>query len=92
MSNPEETAQPDPTTMERDGFMKPKEAAKDIGCGERWLRDGANKWGFPHHRLGKALWFSPEDRIEIRNLSRIPAQPAKMRRRTKSTRPLARAA
>ncbi|WP_158712151.1 hypothetical protein [Streptomyces rimosus] len=34
-----------------DGFMKPGEAARDLGCSERWLRDGANHRGFPHHRL-----------------------------------------
>lgn len=69
------------TTMERDGFLRPRQAAKDIGCGERWLRDGANHFGFPHHRLGQALWFSPEDRVQIRDMCRVPAQPRKARRR-----------
>ncbi|MFI2242626.1 hypothetical protein [Streptomyces chrestomyceticus] len=60
-----------------DGFMKPGEAARELGCGERWLRDGANHRGFPHHRLGKFLQFSRQDRDEIRGLCRIPAHGAR---------------
>ncbi|MGW1071506.1 hypothetical protein [Streptomyces sp. NPDC002537] len=59
-------------------FMAPEEAAKAIGCGVRWLRDGANHRGFPHHRFGKSLQFSAQDRDEIRALSRVPAQPSKL--------------
>ncbi|RLU79271.1 hypothetical protein CTZ27_37140 [Streptomyces griseocarneus] len=71
-------------------FMTPTEAAKAIGCGVRWLRDGANHRGFPHHRFGKALQFSAQDRDEIRAMSRVPAQPSKLaaaRRRAASKRP-----
>ncbi|MEU2789101.1 hypothetical protein [Streptomyces sp. NPDC007100] len=70
--------------IEHDDFMEPKAAAKDIGCGERWLRDGANHRGFPHHRFGKSLQFSAQDRAEIRALCRVPAQPAKARRPRKT--------
>ncbi|MGK5730234.1 hypothetical protein [Streptomyces sp. URMC 124] len=92
MPSVEDHATPIVTTMERDGFMRPKEAAQDIGCGERWLKDGANQRGFPHTRLGKFLWFSPEDRVQIRDMHRVPAQPAKMRRRKTGPKPLTRAA
>lgn len=68
------TAESTETMMQRDGYMEPKDAAIDIGCGERWLRDGANKHGFPHYRLGKSLWFSPENRREIREWHRQPAR------------------
>lgn len=65
-------------------FMTPEEAAADIGCGERWLRDGANKRGFPHHRFGKALWFSTQDRDEIRSMNRQPARFRSKPRKTKN--------
>ncbi|MGW7551718.1 hypothetical protein [Streptomyces rimosus] len=70
-----------------DGFMKPHEAARELGCGERWLRDGANHRGFPHHRLGKFLQFSRQDRDAIRVLCRVPARGmrAESRRRPQST-------
>lgn len=68
--------------LERDGYLRAKDAARAIGCGERWLREGANHHGFPHTRAQKrAMWFSPEDITEIRKLLHVPAQPAKMRRR-----------
>ncbi|MFI0915211.1 helix-turn-helix domain-containing protein [Streptomyces abikoensis] len=66
------------SNTEHDDFMTPDEAAKDLGCGVRWLRDGANHRGFPHHRLGKAMQFSAQDRAEIRAMSRVPAQPSKL--------------
>ncbi|MGY0062752.1 hypothetical protein ACWY4P_40505 [Streptomyces sp. LZ34] len=66
------------TMMERDGYMRPPKAAKDLGCGVRWLTDGANHHGFPHTRMGQSMWFSPEDRATIRKLCQVPAQPAKM--------------
>lgn len=68
---------PDPTA-EHDDYMNVKDAAKDLDCGERWLRDGANHHGFPHHRLGKSLQFSRQDRAQIRAMCRVPAQPAKL--------------
>lgn len=64
--------------------LDPKEAARVIGCGERWLRDGANQRGFPHHRFGKFLRFSLQDCREIREMNREKGRPsalAKARRR-----------
>ncbi|WP_438489495.1 hypothetical protein [Streptomyces sp. S186] len=76
--------------LERDEVMlDPKDAARVIGCGERWLRDGANHSGFPHHRLGKFLKFSLQDCREIRAMNREKAKPselAKVRRRKAATR------
>lgn len=63
-------------TDEHDDFMDVKAAAKDIGCGERWLRDGVNHHGFPHDRYGKAIRFSRQQRAAIRAMHRVAAQPA----------------
>lgn len=60
--------------MERDGYMRLPQAAKELDCGERWLRDGANHHGFPHTRMGKAMWFSPEDLVKIRDRHQQPAR------------------
>ncbi|WP_309049025.1 hypothetical protein [Streptomyces sp.] len=68
------------TMMRRDGYLPPDEAAADLGCGKRWLLDGLNHHGFPHTRMGRAKWLSPEDREEIRKLCRVPAEPAKITR------------
>jgi hypothetical protein len=64
---------------EHDDFMKVEAAAKDLKCGVRWLRDGANRPDdgskgpvFPHHRLGGSLQFSRQDRAEIRAMHRVP--------------------
>lgn len=70
-------------------MLAPEEAARVIGCGERWLRDGANHRGFPHHRFGKFLRFSLQDCREIREMNREKAKPsalAKARRRKATTR------
>ncbi|MGW0883298.1 hypothetical protein [Streptomyces sp. NPDC002671] len=76
--------------LEQDEVMlDPKDAAKVIGCGERWLREGANHRGFPHHRFGKFLRFSLQDCREIREMNREKARPselAKARRRKATTR------
>ncbi|GGV46258.1 hypothetical protein [Streptomyces spectabilis] len=72
------------TMMRRDGFLPPDEAAEDLGCGKRWLLNGLNRHGFPHTRMGRAKWLSPEDRAEIRQLCRVPAEPAKIARLRKS--------
>ncbi|MFF4410415.1 hypothetical protein [Streptomyces sp. NPDC001404] len=76
--------------LEQDEVMlAPKDAAKVIGCGERWLREGANHRGFPHHRFGKFLRFSLQDCREIREMNREKARPselAKARRRKATTR------
>ncbi|ELP66019.1 DNA-binding protein [Streptomyces turgidiscabies] len=64
--------------------LDPGEAARVIGCGERWLRDGANQRGFPHHRFGKFLRFSLQDCREIREIHHKMTRPsalAKARRR-----------
>ncbi|MFJ6729458.1 hypothetical protein ACIQPQ_31600 [Streptomyces sp. NPDC091281] len=92
MSTPTPDAE---SMMRRDGYLPPDEAARDLGCGKRWLLDGLNRHGFPHTRMGRAKWLSPEDREEIRKLCRIPAEPAKisrLRRSTAKPRPSARAA
>lgn len=74
-------------TVEHDDFMNIKDAAKDIGCGERWLRDGVNHGGFPHDRYGQAVWFSRQQRAQIRALHRVPAKPALMRAYATRTKP-----
>ncbi|MFD7661225.1 hypothetical protein [Streptomyces sp. NPDC059788] len=68
-------------------MLVPKSAAKVIGCGERWLRDGANHNGFPHHRLGKFLKFSIQDCREILEMNRARARPSELTkaRRRKAT-------
>ncbi|WP_275466397.1 hypothetical protein [Streptomyces noursei] len=69
-------------------MLVPEEASRVIGCGERWLRDGANQRGFPHHRFGKFLRFSLQDCREIREMNRERARPselAKARRRKGTT-------
>lgn len=65
------------------------DAARVLGCGERWLRDGANHRGFPHHRFGKFLRFSLQDCREIKEMNRKQARPSqltKARRRQATTR------
>ncbi|MGW2920318.1 hypothetical protein ACWDBF_21005 [Streptomyces angustmyceticus] len=59
-------------------LLEPGEAARVIGCGERWLRDGANHSGFPHHRLGKFLKFSLQDCREIQAMNREKAKPSEL--------------
>lgn len=39
-------------------------------AGERWLRDGVNHKGWPHHRFGRRLMFSDSDLAEIAALNR----------------------
>lgn len=80
------------TMMRRDGYMKPDEAARELGCGARWLLDGLNHHGFPHTRMGRAKWLSPDDCAEIRKLCRVPAEPAKISRLRRSSRKPARVA
>lgn len=79
--------------MRRDGYMKPKEAARALGCGERWLLDGLNRHGFPHTRMGRAKWLSEDNVREIRALCQIPADRTKIARLRRSmSKPAARAA
>jgi hypothetical protein len=86
------TAADTETMMRRDGYMKPAEAARELGCGERWLLDGLNRHGFPHTRMGRAKWLSPENLAEIRKLCSVPAEPAKISRLRRSMRKPAKAA
>lgn len=61
-------------------FTTVAETALRLGIGVRRLRDGVNHGGFPAHRMGRRLMFSPQDRAEIAEMHRIPARPAKRRR------------
>lgn len=67
-----------PTTVE--DFTDVAETAKRLGIGPRRLRDGVNHGGFPSHRMGRRLMFSPQDRAEIAEMHRVPARPSKRRR------------
>ncbi|WP_328743544.1 helix-turn-helix domain-containing protein (plasmid) [Streptomyces caniferus] len=58
--------------------LTPKEAAKALGCGERFLLDGCNKHGFPYIGLGKAKRFGPAELRQIQDMCRVPAQPARL--------------
>ena len=42
----------------------------DSKKGEKWLRDGVNKLGFPHHRMAKQLRFSDSDLAVIADMNR----------------------
>lgn len=79
-------------TLER--FYTVKQAAKwliptdpetpdeDNEAGERWLRDGVNHKGWPHHRFGRRLMFSDSDLAEIAALHRnAPTRAGRPRRR-----------
>ncbi|MEV5236424.1 hypothetical protein [Streptomyces pseudogriseolus] len=66
--------------MRRDGYRDPKEAARAMGVGYRWLLDGLNKHGFPHTRMGRSKWLSEDDIREIRTLCAIPADRSKIAR------------
>lgn len=66
------TKAPPLTVLEN--FHKVSEAAIRLGLrkkdepgkkGEKWLRDGVNLHGFPHHRLAGQLMFSDSDLAEI---------------------------
>ncbi|MER6492619.1 hypothetical protein [Streptomyces griseorubiginosus] len=80
------------TLMERDGYMKPRDAAAQLGCGYRWLIDGLNHHGFPHTRMGRAKWLSEDNIREIRALCQIPADRSKIARLRRNTVSAAKAA
>lgn len=61
-----------------DATLTPKEAAKVLGCGERFLLDGCNKYGFPYIGLGKAKRFGPDELRQIQDMCRVPAQPSRL--------------
>ena len=50
--------------------------------GERWLRDGVNRKGWPHHRFGRRLMFSDSDLAEIAKMHRnAPTRAGRPRRK-----------
>lgn len=61
-------------------FTTVAETSRRLGIGARRLRDGVNHGGFPAHRMGRRLMFSPQDRAEIAEMHRIPARPMKRQR------------
>lgn len=85
MSTPNVTEADLDSMMRRDGYMKPEDAARELGCGKRWLLDGLNRHGFPHTRMGRAKWLSQDNIREIRALCQIPADRTKIARLRKST-------
>lgn len=92
MSTPNVTAIDTDSLMERDGYMKPRAAAEQLGCGYRWLLDGLNHHGFPHTRMGRAKWLSEDNIREIRTLCQIPADRTKIARLRRASNKPARAA
>ena len=70
-----------PSVLE--GYHNVKRATEKLGLsdptdpddktGQRWLRDGVNLKGWPHHRMGGQLVFSDSDLVEIARLNRNPA-------------------
>lgn len=59
----------------------PECADEDNEAGERWLRDGVNHKGWPHHRFGRRLMFSDTDLAEIAALHRnAPTRAGRPRR------------
>jgi len=69
-----------PTTPVVEDFTNVDETARRLGIGPRRLRDGVNHHGFPAHRMGRRLMFSPEDRAQIAEMHRIPARRSNARR------------
>jgi hypothetical protein len=70
---------PPPTILE--GFYSLPAAAVRLGLrdpddtstkGEKILRDGVNKQGWPHHRIGQALVFSESNLARIAELHFVP--------------------
>lgn len=55
-------------------FTDVKETSERLGIGKRRLRDGVNHHGWPGFRMGRKLMFSPEDRVVIAELHRIPGR------------------
>ncbi|MBD0707364.1 MULTISPECIES: hypothetical protein [unclassified Streptomyces] len=62
-----------------DDFTDVAETSRRLGIGVRRLRDGVNHRGFPAHRMGRRLMFSPQDRAQIAEMHRIPARPKRRR-------------
>ncbi|MFZ3494581.1 hypothetical protein ACODT5_15380 [Streptomyces sp. 5.8] len=68
-------------TLPVEDFTDVNETALRLGIGVRRLRDGVNHHGYPHHRMGRKLRFSPQDRAEIAEMHRVPARPRRLRAR-----------
>lgn len=85
MSAPNVTEADIDSMMRRDGYMKPEDAARELGCGKRWLLDGLNRHGFPHTRMGRAKWLSQDNIREIRALCQVPADRTKIARLRRNT-------
>ena len=92
MSTPDTPTVDIETIMRRDGYMRPDEAARQLGVGYRWLLDGLNRHGFPHTRMGRAKWLSQDNLREIRALCQIPADRTKIARLRRAMSKPARAA
>lgn len=52
------------------GLKSEAEHKKGSKVGEKWLRDGVNKEGWPCHRMAKQLLFSDSNLAEIAELHR----------------------
>lgn len=62
------------TAIASEDFTTVTETALRLGIGARRLRDGVNHGGYPHHRMGRRLMFSAQDRQEIAEMHRVPAK------------------
>jgi hypothetical protein len=65
------------------GYHRVKEAARRLGVGERFLRDGFNHAGFPGARMNGRLIFSDADLDEIYRMHRTPARSVPRQRRAR---------
>ncbi|MDP5310475.1 hypothetical protein [Streptomyces poriferorum] len=64
------------------GLREPEDDSKK---GEKWLRDGVNKLGFPCHRMAGQLKFSDSDLAEIADRHRSQRHGNSGTRRKKRT-------
>lgn len=63
------------TIPRAENFATVAETSLLLGIGARRLRNGVNHYGYPHHRMGRRLMFSEQDRAEIAAIHRVPANP-----------------
>jgi hypothetical protein len=87
---PPRKAPPTKQPIKLEGFYDVKQAAVRLGLatedpddirGQRWLRDGVNHKGFPHHRMNRVLMFSDSDLAEIAAMHRnAPTRAGRPRR------------
>ena len=74
-------------TTDRDtpsGYHRVEEAARRLGVGARFLRDGFNHRGFPGARMNGRLIFSDADLDEIYRMHRSPARAVPRQRRRRA--------